>query len=45
VFAQVVDGKEVVDRIKTVNTGRTGGHQDVPKEPVMIIKAEVIEKA
>ncbi|TDR82245.1 peptidylprolyl isomerase [Paludibacterium purpuratum] len=43
VFGEVVEGKEVVDRIKTVPTGRNGMHQDVPKEPVTIVKAEVIE--
>jgi peptidyl-prolyl cis-trans isomerase B (cyclophilin B) len=43
VFGQVVKGKEIVDRIKTVTTGRSGGHQDVPKEPVVIEKAEVVE--
>jgi len=45
VFAQVVDGKDVVDRIKTVLTGRNGPHQDVPKEPVTLEKAEIIETA
>ena len=45
VFAQVVDGKDVVDRIKTVLTGRNGPHQDVPKEPVTLEKAEIIEAA
>jgi peptidyl-prolyl cis-trans isomerase B (cyclophilin B) len=45
VFGEVVEGKDVVDRIKTVPTGRNGMHQDVPKEPVTIVKAEVIETA
>jgi peptidyl-prolyl cis-trans isomerase B (cyclophilin B) len=43
VFGAVVGGKDVVDRIKTVATGRNGGHQDVPLEPVVIIKAEIVE--
>lgn len=43
VFGQVVQGQDVVDRIKTVATGRKGGHQDVPVEPVIIEKAEVIQ--
>ena len=43
VFGQVVQGQDVVDRIKTVATGRKGGHQDVPVEPVVIEKAEIIE--
>ena len=41
-FGQVVEGKEVVDRIKTVRTGRSGGHQDVPVEAVVVEKAEII---
>lgn len=45
VFGEVVGGKDIVDRIKTVATGRNGMHQDVPKEPVTILKAEVIEAA
>jgi len=42
VFGQVVEGKDVVDRIKTVRTGRSGGHQDVPVDAVIIEKAEII---
>ncbi|OHX17685.1 peptidylprolyl isomerase [Chromobacterium amazonense] len=42
VFGQVVAGQDVVDRIKTVRTGRTGMHQDVPVEPVVIQKAEIV---
>jgi peptidyl-prolyl cis-trans isomerase B (cyclophilin B) len=42
VFGEVVEGKEVVDQIKAVKTGRAGMHQDVPKEPVVIVKAEVV---
>lgn len=45
VFGQVVDGKDVVDTIKGVKTGRTGGHQDVPAEAVVIEKAEIIAAA
>jgi peptidyl-prolyl cis-trans isomerase B (cyclophilin B) len=45
VFGEVVAGKDIVDRIKTVATGRSGMHQDVPKEAVSIIKAEVVEAA
>jgi peptidyl-prolyl cis-trans isomerase B (cyclophilin B) len=32
----------VVDKIKGVKTGRAGFHQDVPKEDVVIEKAEVV---
>lgn len=45
VFGAVVDGQDVVDRIKTVATGRNGMHQDVPREPVVIVKAEIVEAA
>jgi len=39
VFAEVVDGMDVVDKIKTVETGSKKGHQDVPVEDVIIKKA------
>jgi len=42
VFGKVVDGKDVVDKIKGVKTGNRGGHQDVPAEDVVIEKAEVV---
>lgn len=42
VFAKVVDGMDVVNRIKGVKTGNKMGHQDVPVEDVIIEKAEVI---
>ena len=41
VFGKVVDGTEVVDKIKGVKTGSAGFHQDVPKEDVIIERAEV----
>jgi peptidyl-prolyl cis-trans isomerase B (cyclophilin B) len=40
VFGKVVEGSEVVDRIKGVPTGRTGFHQDVPRDDVVINRAE-----
>lgn len=43
VFAKVVEGMDVVDKISSVETGRFGFHQDVPKEDVIIEKAEIIE--
>ena len=42
VFGKVVGGKEVVDRIKCVRTGRKGFHDDVPNEDVVIDKAVVV---
>ena len=41
VFGKVVAGKDVVDRIKAVKTGRKGSHDDVPSDDVMIEKAVV----
>lgn len=43
VFGKVTAGQDVVDEIKGVETGNHGFHQDVPKEPVVILKATVIE--
>ena len=39
VFGKVVSGTEVVDQIERVTTGRKGGHDDVPVEDVLILKA------
>jgi peptidyl-prolyl cis-trans isomerase B (cyclophilin B) len=41
VFGKVVEGQEVVDRIKGVKTGRSGMPQDVPAQDVIIERAEV----
>ena len=43
VFGKVTAGTDVVDKIKGVKTGSNGGHQDVPIEDVIIIKAEITE--
>ena len=42
VFGKVVEGKEVVDKMRKVATSNTGGHQNVPVEPVVIEKAECV---
>lgn len=39
VFAKVVEGLEIVDEIAMVPTCNKGFHQDVPVEPVTILKA------
>ncbi|MGE4558210.1 MAG: peptidylprolyl isomerase [Desulfovibrionaceae bacterium] len=39
VFGRVVQGQDVVDRIATVDTGRLGARQNVPVQPVVILKA------
>jgi peptidyl-prolyl cis-trans isomerase B (cyclophilin B) len=41
VFGKVVQGQDIVDKIKGVKTGKRGGHADVPVEDVVIEKAEV----
>ncbi len=43
VFAKVTDGTDVVDKIKAVQTGSNGFHQDVPTEPVSINTVTVSE--
>ena len=42
VFGHVVDGKDVVDKIRAVKTGNTGFHQNVPRDEVIIERAEVV---
>jgi peptidyl-prolyl cis-trans isomerase B (cyclophilin B) len=42
VFGKVVEGQDVVDKIKGVKTGRSGMHQDVPEQDVVIERAEVV---
>lgn len=44
VFGKVVKGQEVVDKIKSVATGKKGWFDDVPKETMIIEKAEVISE-
>jgi len=39
VFGKVIAGTDVVDRIKSVKTGRKGFHDDVPLEDVIIQRA------
>jgi peptidyl-prolyl cis-trans isomerase B (cyclophilin B) len=41
VFARVVEGNDVVDKIRKVKTGQRGMHQDVPVEDVIIQRAEL----
>ncbi|MCB1136224.1 MAG: peptidyl-prolyl cis-trans isomerase [Chlamydiia bacterium] len=43
VFGKVVEGMDVVDKIKTVKTGPKKFHQDVPVEAVIITKATVVK--
>ena len=42
VFGRVVEGQDVVDKIRSVKTGNKGFHQNVPTEDVIIERAEII---
>lgn len=43
VFGKVVEGQDVVDKIKVVPTHTRGFHENVPKIPVVINKASVLD--
>ncbi len=43
VFGKVVGGEEVLDKIRAVPTTSRGGHQDVPKDTVIIESVTVEE--
>ena len=42
VFGKVTEGQDIVDQINTVKTTRSGMHSDVPVDPVIIEKVEII---
>lgn len=43
VFGKVVEGTEVLDKIRAVPTSSRKGHQDVPSDPVIIESVVVVE--
>lgn len=43
VFGRVVDGMDVVDAMAKVQTGNSKGHRDVPKQAIVLEKAEWFE--
>ncbi len=43
VFGKLVEGEEVLEKIRAVPTGSRGGHQDVPLDPVIIETVEIVE--
>jgi peptidyl-prolyl cis-trans isomerase B (cyclophilin B) len=42
VFGTVIEGRNVVEKIKSVPTGNAGFHQDVPREDVLIERVEIL---
>ena len=45
VFGKVIKGHGVINKIKSVSTGRNGMHDDVPQEPVVITQATITDEA
>jgi peptidyl-prolyl cis-trans isomerase B (cyclophilin B) len=43
VFGKIVDGLDVVEKIRQVKTGSKGFHQDVPADDVIIEKAVIVD--
>jgi peptidyl-prolyl cis-trans isomerase B (cyclophilin B) len=43
VFGKVTEGMDVISAIKGVETTHRGGHSDVPVEPIVIEKAEIVD--
>ena len=44
VFGRVIEGMDVVDRIRRVQTGQHGGHRDVPLQDVLIRSVRRLSK-
>ena len=44
VFGKVIEGMAVVDKIKAVPVGNQASHQNVPKQPVIIQQATLIQE-
>ncbi len=43
VFGKVTNGMDIVNKIKGQSTTSKGGHQDVPKEDIIIESAEIVD--
>ncbi|GLR69489.1 peptidylprolyl isomerase [Agaribacter marinus] len=44
VFGEVIEGLDIVEKIKAVETGSSGFHQDVPVDDVIIESATIAEQ-
>ena len=44
VFGRVVEGEDVLDKIRVVPTGSQAGHQDVPNGPIVIESVTVLSE-
>ena len=44
VFGKVIEGQDVVDKIKAVETGSKGGHKNVPQKDVVIKSVRKVKK-
>ena len=43
VFGRVVQGMDVVNKIRAVPTGNRGMHQNVPSQPITIVSATLVK--
>jgi peptidyl-prolyl cis-trans isomerase B (cyclophilin B) len=43
VFAKVIEGMDVVEKMKAVETGNSGFHQDVPVDDIVILSTTIDE--
>jgi peptidyl-prolyl cis-trans isomerase B (cyclophilin B) len=43
VFGKMVEGEDVLEKIRNVPTGSRNGHQDVPTDTVIIETVEIVE--
>jgi peptidyl-prolyl cis-trans isomerase B (cyclophilin B) len=41
VFAEVVEGMDIVEKMKTVETGNNGFHQDVPVDDIIVLSTTI----
>ena len=44
VFGKVIEGMDIVNKIKEVNTKNMGPHQNVPVDPIIIQSIELAEQ-